>query len=353
MRDIIKMKESYLQSIFEGKSKFSDDELRKLNKKIKKEFFNENQFNEAKYFYNKNKIRSNEVLYETHIIKPIVGFLNSHEGFGNLYLGIDTGGSGKSKFLNIKPINKKIIKGEDDLRDLIFNKLGIFPTSHEKPKMEIKKIEFKTGNVFVVFIEKINNYSVYYSRLTDYTYKRNSDETKKLSMIENLQLIESKKNPRVSLKLKLKSVRPASTRVLRKRDTTDFVYGVNLINEGLEPSFFITGIVLIKFMGNYNPTIKKSPWGEPIEKHGSWEKYQFNCGMPPREIPVYPTINFELGELIITTENHFFNLDFVIKILDKKGITEQKFSLKNEFEVGTHEVSFDPFNDKIDYSPYV
>ncbi len=346
------MKESYLQDIFEGKSKFNNDELTELNKKLKQGSFNEGQFNEAKYFHNKDKIRSQNNLYEGHIIKPIVGFLNSYEGFGNLYLGIDTGGSGKSRFLDIKPINKKIIKGEDDLRDLIFNKLGVLPASPEKPKMEIKRIEFETGNVFVIFIEKTNNYSVYYSRLTDYIYKRNSDVTNKLSLIENLQLIESKKNPRLSLKLIPKKYTPIDVGSTKKKNSTEITYDVKIINEGLEPSFFTTGMISIKFKGNNKTKIKSTPsiW-ELTKSDDSLYKYQFYCGMPPQHMPIYPIINSSVGELVISTEN-FFNLDFEIKILDKKGITRQEFSLKDEFEVGTHTMNLNPINNKINYSPY-
>lgn len=338
-----KMRESYFEKIFEGKIKFNNNELTKLNKKIKQEIFNENQFNEAKYFLNEDKIRPNEELYETHIIKPIVSFLNSHEGFGNLYLGIHTGGSGKSKFLNIKPISNKIIKGEDDLRDLIFNKLGTLPIAHEKPKIEIKKVEFKSGNVFVVFVEMPNNYSVYYSRITDYIYKRNSDESKKLSLIESLQLIESKKNPRVSLKLTHK-------KLTRKDKFREITYGVELINKGLEPSFFTTGIIRIKFKGNNQTTIKSKPnsW-ELIESDASSSKYQFCHGMPPNFIPIYPIINSNLGDLVIRTKD-FFELDFVVKILDKKGMTSQKFSLIDKFEEKI--MNFSPRNNEVIYSPY-
>jgi len=346
------MKESYLQDIFEGKSKFSHTELAKLNRKIKREFYTENQFNEAKYFHNIDKIRRTQELYESHIIKPLIGFLNSYEGFGNLYLGIDTGGSGKSKFLEIKPISNKVIKSEEDLRDLIFEKLGTLPISHEKPKIEIKKIEFKSGNIFIVFIERSNNYSAYYSRITENIYKRNMDETKKLSLIESLQLIESKKNPRLSLKLTPKNYNSEVIGPTENEFFTEITYDVEIINEGLEPSFFTTGIIHIKFKGNNQTTIKNKPsiW-RLIESDSSSCKYQFSHGMPPNPMPIYPIINSNSGKLVIRTKN-FFDLDFIIEILDKKGVTSQKFSLTDKFEVGVSTMNLKPINNKISYSSY-
>ena len=195
------------------------------------------------------------------------------------------------------------------------------------------------------FIERCNNYSTYYSRITNYVYKRNLDETKKLSLIESFQLIESKKNPRLSLKLTLKG----ST----KKDTfTEITYGVEIINDGLEPSFFTTGIICIKFKGNNNTTIKSEPFTWNLTKSdASSREYQFSYGMPPNSLPLYPIINLDLGDLVIHTKD-FFDLDFVIKILDKKGITSQKFSLVDKFEVGTHTVNLNPINNKINYSSY-
>ncbi len=346
------MKQSYLQDIFEGKSQFDEEELKELNKKIKQGSFNEDQFNEAKYFLNLEKIRPTKELHEGHIIKPIIGFLNSYEGFGNLYLGICTGGSGKSKFLEIKPISEKIIKGEDDLRDLIFNKLGALPMSHEKPQIKIKKIRFELGNVFIVFVERSNNYSTYYSRITDYIYKRNSDETKKLNLIESLQLIESKKNPRLSLKLIPKKPSPRKSVTVDGKTITEITYDVELINEGLEPSFFTTGIILIKIKGDNNTVIKRKPstW-QGNKSEASSYTYQFSCGMHPNHIPIYPRVKTSSGELVINTEN-FFDLDFEITILDKKGITEQKFSLVDKFEVGTSKIDLNPQNNEITYSSY-
>jgi hypothetical protein len=346
------MKEDYSREIFDGKDKFDDDELIKLNKKLKQETFNETQFNEAKYFHNNGKIRANHELYEGHIVKPLVGFLNSYGGFGNLYLGIDTGGSGKSKFLEIQPINKKLIRGDEDLRKLIFDKLGTLPFSHEKPRVEIKKIKFKSGNVFIVFIERCNNYSVYYSRITDYIYKRNLDETKRLDLLESLQLVETKKNPRLSIELTPKSYNPVAVGTIKKKRVTEITYGVRILNEGMEPSFFTTGIVLIKFKENNKTRIKAVPGGwRLIEERALFNKYQFDLGMGAQARPIYPTIGTFLGDLVITTED-FFDLDLEIKILDKKGIASQSFSLTERLDKETSSLLISPLDNRVDYSPY-
>jgi len=196
---------NYIEKIFEGKNNFSDEGLIELNSKLKSNYFIENQYNEAKTFGGKktnsdnNFIKDNEELYEKHIIKPIVGFLNSIEGFGYLYLGISSGGPRESKFLNIEPVDKKIIKSEDILEQIIVDKLGIYPNLSDTYKLIIEKISFNSGAVFIVSIKKNKNNCIFYSRLTDNIYRRNSGSTKKLNFIESLRFIESIKSPKLSL----------------------------------------------------------------------------------------------------------------------------------------------------------
>jgi hypothetical protein len=212
-------------------------------------------------------------------------------------------------------------------------------------------VEFNSGNIFTVFVERPNNYSVYYSRLKDYIYKRNADETKKISLIETLQLIESKKNPRVSLRLEFKRVLQNNDTILTKNKMNDYVYEVNLINEGLEPSFFTTGLITIN-ISEGDVKIKKTPWNVNEDTNPKMYKYQFSCGMTPIVMPVYPKIGFSLGEFIIASETPFFKLDFIIKILDKKGITYQEFSLGDKFENEISTIAQGMLENKVNYSSY-
>ncbi len=340
------------------KIKFSLDEQEKLNEKLKKNNWIENQFNEAKFFNNIDKIRSDEVLYESHLIKPLVGFLNSLEGFGTLYLGIDTGGNGCPKFLGVKPIKKEIIKNEEALRSLIFDKLGILPYSIEKPKIEIEKIEFKEGNVFIVFIERKNNNSGYYSRITNQIYKRNADETNRFDLVDSLHFLESKKNPQLRLNFQPKMPTTEYRGLLKQIAITNYVYNVVISNEGLEPGFFVTGIVEVKI--NRHPEIDVSKkiniltpnnW-KFISQKEDLEIYQFNVGMNLNNAPIYPKIGMNFGEFKVNTEGNTLDIEIRSTIADTKGISEQEFNLGIKWEEENKTISFGPHDEKFKYEPY-
>ncbi len=344
-----------MQEIFDGKESFDDEDLDNLNKTIKSMNLIENQFNEAKALGNKDKITDDENLYEDILIKPIIAFLNSFDGFGNLYLGISTGGQGNPKFLDIRPIEEKFIKNEEYLRNLITNKIGIIPKPYEFPKIEIKKIKFPSGNVFIINVSKTSNSLAYYSKLTNKVYKRSADQSSSLNLVETLQLIESKKNPQVRLKCKFLSVNPDHS-IFEKTKEHEYAYELELINEGLEPSELITGLIQISPwpFSEYVPKIEFSSPFISKRDESFPETYQFCYGIPSHSMPVYPIIPTLFGKLTLKIKPSLnFNLNFKITIMDKKGITKQSFSIKEIFEVGISTPNFNPVDEKIEYSPYV
>ncbi len=342
------MQESYIRQIFEGKKTFDLKGLKELNKKISSMGLIENQFNEAKVLNNQDKLTSNDKLYEENLIRPLIAFLNSFDGFGYLYLGVRSS-QGNPKFLNVQPIKEEIIKNEEHLRILMTGKIGTIPRHSDFPRIEIERINFPSGNVFIVKASRTNNFLAYYSKITDKIYKRHADESTPLDLFGATQFIGMKKSPRISLKCTFLRNNP--------EDKNKLIYDLHLVNDGLEPSESITGLIsVLPGIGiEYLPKISfPSSFVLRTDANAILPLYQFNCAHPSHDMPVYPGVPTRLGELILEV-NHgsSFNLKFQIKIMDKKSVTNQSFSIKDIFKTGVSIPNFNPVDEKIEYSPYV
>lgn len=350
------MSEDYISEIFEGKESFNQKELETLNKKIRKNNFVENQYNEAKTITGIIRIKSEEELYENQLIKPLISFLNSIDGKGTLYLGINTP-RGASHFLDVVPVSEKTIKNEEHLRELIVSKLGVIPREFETPNISIKKIKFKKGNVYIIGINRVNKNSVYYSKLSDNIYKRSYDVTSKLNLTESLQLIESKRNPLLKLRVSFSRFDGKPNLMSNKLKKMKLIYNLSLVNDGLEPSELTTIILGISNRGEYLPEIEfPNDFQKRDSPPGAQKGFQLVNNTNFGHLPVYPMTPLNLGNMSIEWKEHLdLDLEFVIKIMDKKGLTLQSFSLRELFkpkERGTV-LDFNPVDEKVEYISYI
>jgi len=311
----------YYEEIFEGKTSFNEEEEKELNDKLKKNNWFENQFNEAKSFTDfstsikESKDKEGNITYESHLIKPIVAFLNSLEGQGTLFLGIYSGGAGQNKFLDVRPINKKFIKGEEHLRNLILSGLGIYPFELNKPQIDPKKITFKKGFVFVVDVKRTNREATYYSRITDYIYQRHNNQSTKLSLIESFSFINSKIVPRIYLKYQIKDSEPDKIQI-----------DLFCENRGFTPGKYVTGIIVLQHDENITVTHSEL---ELKENTTTIKKYLFILGYPPGKLLAYPGLPMGVGSIIVQKKdtNSISIIKFEIKIFEDKGVSDQRLTL--------------------------
>ncbi len=307
----------YFAEIFDNKTKFeTKEDLDKLNEKLKAGNWVENQYNEAKIITKLNEE------YKNKIISEICAFLNSSEGQGTLYLGIE---AKNEIFTEIKPIDQKIIKDESHLRDIIKGNLGIYPKEFIFPVIDIKTITFIGGCAYILIVKNLDNTVVYYSKITDYIYQRHGKSTIKLSLKEQLSLIESKKIAKVFV------------RINREKDI--FFY-----NEGVIPAKKVTTLITILC----DRSLKINITGQNVIKQDNSVSdnliFQINSGNLIGSILIYPVIPTVVAKLSVSGQG-FFKMQ--MKTYEENGYSEQNVS----FSYIADELSL--IESKEDYYTYI
>jgi len=265
----------------------------------------------------------NSEINENCITKPILGFLNTIEGNGLLILGIE---SKAGLAVSIKPINGGIIKDEEQLRSIIASTISSIPRYKQFPKLTFYKTQVNGGNVFFVEIERVDDNCVYYSKITDYSYIRNNDETRRLRLDETLDLIARKNFPQIFVKLEVS-----------KKSSKEFLYDMAFTNEGLEPGRYVMAMIGLFYNDGSNASLEGKGLddianlnlGRTIAK----KLYQTTTAYPPDSLLLYPEGLTHFGKLkIIPAQNGYFHIEVHVQIQEEKGVTEQKIVLSNILE---------------------
>lgn len=285
----------YFTEIFDNKMKFeSKEDLDNLNEKLKKNNWTENQYNEAKII---NKLDDE---HKNKIISEICAFLNSADGQGSLYLGIE---AKNESFTEIKPVDQKIIRDEGHLRDIIKGNLGIFPKEFIFPTIDIKTITFLCGNVYILAVKNLDSTVVYYSKITDYIYQRHGKSTIRLSLKEQLSLIESKKIAKVFVRIRGKDI--------------------CFYNAGVIPAKEVTTIITIL----YEQSLKINISGQNVIKQDNSVSeeliFQINIGNLNGNILIYPELFTKVATMSISGQG-IFRLQ--MKTYEENGYSEQDVS---------------------------
>jgi len=176
----------------------TEDDIRE---KIIKIGYKESGSFECKTFQQIAKIDNG--IKEDKIIAPLVAFLNKFitEG-GILVLGIDCKDKTPSKII---AVDDKLIKNESQLRSWIIGNISSLPFYYTAPIIEIEEIPItKNQKVFVIEIHPADGNVVYFSKISDYAYRRVCDETLKIPLMETLKLIEEKRMPRMKVNVEPK-----------------------------------------------------------------------------------------------------------------------------------------------------
>jgi len=331
----------YFTEIFESKLSFNtEDEFNNLQSKIKSGNWVENQYNEAKMIMpNKkswDKSNKDNSLLESQIIKPIVGMLNSIEGYGILYLGIDTNdkkGTRNNKFEKIVPILEDIIKDKPTLQGLIYQKsggnLGIYPANSISPKIDITPVSFSNGNIFIITVKRVDNTNIYYSKITGKIYRRSNDITDALHLQEQIAFVESKRIARPTIFI---TPNWSDGKLCFK---LSFLNKGNMIAKYISCRLHISTDPALKFEV-YTKSTKaykfKQPDGE-IKLKKSDETitiqyiYDFVAGYPSlNSLYLYPELYMNLCDIYISGDNNIFSLRF--DICEERGKTIQTFRYK-------------------------
>jgi hypothetical protein len=347
---------SYFTEIFDGKTIFNtEDELNNLQNKIKAGNWHENQYNEAKLIIPNKKSWDLEnkanLLLESQIIKPIVGILNSIEGNGTLYLGIDTNdgnGPRNNKFEKIVPVIQDIIKDKSSLQSLIYVKsggnVGIYPNYSEPPEININSISCFNGNIFIVNVQRKDNNCVFYSKITNKIYKRYNDNTVELNLQEQIAFIESKRIAKIIISSNIKS---------------NNLLELSYINKGNQLGKHIHNRMQVFCSENVNfeVYIRKLKGKQLKKPEGIFELtpsnnlinqhiiFDFIAGYPPSTLYLYPNIFVSLCDIQISGDG-IFNIRF--DIYEDKAKTIQTFRYKIENNI-LSKISEDDFADLYTY----
>jgi hypothetical protein len=153
--------------------------------------FKENSFFECKRIERIAGVVIQKTDPRSIIIPELVAFLNkvSFEG-GVLALGIEAKEKIPTKILGV---DESLIKGEGSLRDWIVNDIVSIPKFLDYPTVEIETINLQNGKkVFLIEIHPQDTNVVYYYGNSECAYKREVDETKKISLDETFRLAKEK-----------------------------------------------------------------------------------------------------------------------------------------------------------------
>ena len=292
-----------------------------MDDKLIKTKYSEGQFFEAKTII--TEILDDD-LKESQIIEPLIGFLNSIEGRGLLCLGIETG-SRSDLCKQIIPVKKSILKNSEQLRDIIINRVGVFPNG-ENYILNVTPVDAdKDSVVYLIEIERKDNSCTYYSRITDYIYIRNNHQTRKLKFTEMLEIVNKKTSPKIFLYFD------------RKESFNDahgegFKFNIACKNEGLEPGKYVLSYIEVhkpegiktKIESKHSTSLKKINIGD-------YDSYQLVYGYPPTTILVYPKKPTVIGELFIYSTS--FEISLIIETYENKGISKQKLTISDKKEI--------------------
>jgi len=259
---------------------------------------------------------TNESL-ESAIIKPLVGFLNSISGMGLLCLGIGTI-DGKTE--RIIPIKRGIIKSQEQLRAIILSNIKSTPISNNLPELIIEEINIDENNhLFLVETKRLDDYCIYYSKITEYAYLRQNDETKRLTLPDALDFLAKKNFPRVFVRMDTK---PVETR-------NGYEWGIVHINEGFEPGRYITTVIRIFYNDNIKVDLDGAGVVDITDKNiDSKKAYRITMGYPPDTILAYPNLTTICGKLRVYSKEDFF-IQIKVEIYENKGKTDQFITIVN------------------------
>ena len=259
---------------------------------------------------------TNESL-ESAIIKPLVGFLNSISGTGLLCLGIGTI-DGKTE--KIIPIKRGIIKSQEQLRAIILSNIKSIPVSNNLPELIMEEINIdENAHLFLVEIKRLDDYCIYYSKITDYAYLRQNDETKRLTLLDTLDFLAKKNFPRVFVRF---DKTPTET-------NSGYEFTLSHINEGLEPGRYITTLMRIFYNGDFKLDLDGDGIGDITDKNiGSKKAYRISIGYPPDTILAYPNLTTIFGKLRIYSKEDFL-IQIKIETYENRGKTEQMIIISN------------------------
>jgi hypothetical protein len=253
----------------------------------------------------KESFEKEEKLRE-ELLRTVVGFLNTAEGYGLIVLGA---GDPSKPGERVKCLDKNLFKWnkagqiEAHIRDTILGNLKSIPRAATPPHLGVRVFDCRSdcglgedGWLIQVYVEKTSD-AVYYSGIYNVAYIRRASTTQQLSLEEVLALVESKRKPMVRVLLE---PRVEGLRKLR--------FIVLLENIGYKPTMQIVcklGIYKLVvssdqqravFIESIKPDPMLSGSATRVQEEESWFILDF-LNIYPVNVPVYPHVRLQKGEL--------------------------------------------------------
>ncbi|MEW6101119.1 MAG: RNA-binding domain-containing protein [Candidatus Omnitrophota bacterium] len=257
------------------------------------------------------------------IMKELVAFLNKIDSQGGiLALGINA----KDKVpTDIPGVDEVFIKSEVSLQDWIIYDIGSIPQYLELPSIEIEKINGQDKNTFLVEIHPRDTNVVYYSKRDNKVYKREADETKEISLVETIRLVEEKRVAKVFVNLVNKGL-------AEKEGIIEASIGIVYKNFGSRPAFH--GMAMLLFdaseKGNCEITLLSNDYLDISHHNVCFKCYQ-------RHFPniLYPERNIaDLTVKLKFKQSAVINLS--VDFDEEKGRSQQIFEINKD---GAKEIS--------------
>lgn len=170
------------------------------------------------------------------ILDPLVSFLNSSTGHGLLGIGVKTFKRRKT-FEALEGVEgSSPCKSRAEIESLINTYIDSVPLFTSRYVVEIQKIEFNENkNIFLIEIERKDNFCVYYSKYDHVSSIREADNSNKLSLRKFFELVSEKSFPKIYVDFKQNS----------KFLANEIILNPLFINEGFKPAANVHIIMII------------------------------------------------------------------------------------------------------------
>lgn len=259
-------------------------------------------------------------LTESVLLRPLVSFLNGRERRSCLLIiGV---ASKRHVPTDIEPVPESVFTSERIL-SLIGSKIGSLPAVPDLP--EVLVVPVKCGTSGSVFLVELRQWvaGAYFSRLTDLSYLREGDSSRKLSLPEFFELSRRQSGSAASMDVSevTSTFDAASGRA---------TYRIRLIctNYGNRPAVYVGGFLGLEKSAKLAlvSAVPPSSFGDVSRLNPNWERmWSFEVSQPGGA-PVFPGAKTVFdGFEVVTTGRCVFGLN--VETHDGDGTTVRSYRI--------------------------
>lgn len=259
-------------------------------------------------------------LAESVLIKPLVSFMNGRERRSCLLIiGV---GSKRHVPTDLEPVPDSVLTSER-IQSLITSQIGSLPLLPGFP--DVLVVPVKCGTKGSVFLVELRQWSAgaYFSRLSDLSYIREGDSSRKLSLPEFFEISRQQSGSAASM-----DVTEVSSTFSAESGRTTYMIRLMCTNYGNRPAVFVGGFVGLEKSSKLAlvSTVAPGDFRDVSNLNPRWTRmWSFEVNQPGGA-PVFPRARIVFDGLkFITTGRCAFGLN--VETHDGDGMTVRSYRI--------------------------